>query len=101
MSRIKRLALGLGSVAIMSGCGVVLPSSDSFVMYGTEESLRAYHDSLNGLIANSKTTDPMGNSAYWDSRQQQERERSKRACSTCGFWQKLTGGSDATTHAKN
>lgn len=87
----KTLLVTLGSVAI-SACGVVLPSSDSFVMYGTEESLRAYHDSLNGLIANSKTQDPRGDSAYWDARKQQESEKTRRKCSGCGLWNKITGG---------
>lgn len=80
----------IGSVA--AGCGVVLPSSDPFIMYGTEESLRAYHDSLNGLIVNAKTQDPNGNSAYWDTRQAQTRAEQNHR----GFWQKLTSGSVAT-----
>lgn len=82
--------LTLGSAA--TGCGVVLPSSDPFIMYGTEESLRAYHDSLNGLIVNAKTQDPSGNSAYWDTRQAQVRSEGNYR----GFWQKLTSGSEAT-----
>lgn len=76
----------IGSVA-SSGCGVLLPSSDTFVMIGNEESIRAYHDGINGIISSTKTQDPLGNSAYWDSRQAQERSRTLRS----GFWQKLTG----------
>jgi hypothetical protein len=87
------LLVTLGSVAIGStGCGVMLPSSDSFVMYGTESSLRAYHDSLNGLISNSRTTDPLGDSAYWQARKEQETEKTKRGCNNCGFFNKLMGG---------
>lgn len=83
--------LTLGSGAI-SGCGVLLPSSDTFVMIGNEEAIKAYHDSINGMIANSKTTDPAGNSAYWEARHEQEQLRTQRV----GFWQKLTSGSAAT-----
>lgn len=86
------LLVTLGSVAMGStGCGLLLPSSDAFVMYGTEESLRAYHDSLNGLISNGKTSDPMGDSAYWQTRKEQEKERTRRAVPQ-GFVQKLMGG---------
>lgn len=83
----KRLILlTIGSVAI-SGCGVLLPSSDTFVMIGNEEAIRAYHDSINGMVTNAKTQDPSGNSAYWEARQKQEEHRNIRV----GFWQKLTG----------
>lgn len=88
----KRLILlTIGSVAI-SGCGVLLPSSDTFVMIGNEEAIRAYHDSINGMVTNAKTTDAKGNSAYWANRLEQEKERGSRS----GFWQKLTTGSVAT-----
>ena len=86
MKQIGFALLLISSVA-SSGCGVLLPSSDTFVMIGNEESIRAYHDGINGVISNAKTQDPMGNSAYWDSRQAQERQRNQRS----GFWQKLTG----------
>lgn len=83
--------LTLGSGAI-SGCGVLLPSSDTFVMIGNEEAIRAYHDSVNGLVTNAKTQDPSGNSAYWEARHEQEQLRTQRV----GFWQKITGGPIAT-----
>lgn len=82
--------LTLGSGA--TGCGVLLPSSDTFVMIGNEEAIRAYHDSVNGLVTNAKTQDPSGNSAYWEARHEQEQLRGTRV----GFWQKLTSGSEAT-----
>jgi hypothetical protein len=80
----------LGSGA--TGCGVLLPSSDTFVMIGNEEAIRAYHDSVNGLVTNAKTQDANGNSAYWEARHEQEQARVQRV----GFWQKLTSGSEAT-----
>lgn len=88
----KRLILlTIGSVAL-SGCGVLLPSSDTFVMIGNEEAIRAYHDSINGMVTNAKTQDPSGNSAYWEARRVQDEQRASRS----GFWQKLTTGSVAT-----
>jgi hypothetical protein len=87
---ISVLLLTLGSGA--TGCGVLLPSSDTFVMIGNEEAIRAYHDSVNGLVTNAKTQDPTGNSAYWEARHEQEQARVQRV----GFWQKLTQGSEAT-----
>lgn len=87
MKRITRPLLLL-TIITASGCGVLLPSSDTFLMVGNEEAIRAYHDSINGLVTNSKTTDPAGNSAYWDSRYAQEKQRTQRS----GFWQKLIGG---------
>ena len=87
---ISVLLLTLGSGA--TGCGVLLPSSDTFVMIGNEEAIRAYHDSVNGLVTNAKTQDANGNSAYWEARHEQEQARVQRV----GFWQKLTQGSEAT-----
>jgi hypothetical protein len=82
--------LTLGSGA--TGCGVLLPSSDTFVMIGNEEAIRAYHDSINGMVTNAKTQDANGNSAYWEARHEQEQARVQRV----GFWQRLTQGSAAT-----
>ena len=87
-----RLALILLTGSVATGCGVILPSSDTFVMIGNEEAIRAYHDSINGMVTNAKTKDANGNSAYWEARQDQERLRTKRV----GFWHKLTTGSEAT-----
>src|SRR4051794_40554818 len=89
------VALAVLAIAT-SGCGVISapsPWQDGHVMLaGDAEGVRAFFDGANGLVANAKTQDPMGNSAHWQLRAHQETEKTKRACQNCGFLQKLTGG---------
>lgn len=78
-------------IVAQSGCGVLLPD---VLVAGTAEGYRAYADGNSALITNAKTTDPLGDSAAWQHRKQQEQEITKRRCSSCGFLQKLTGKTD-------
>ena len=91
MKRLVAVAV-LGAV---SGCGVIsLPSpmdDGHIIVSGDAAGMRAFGDSLSGLITNSKTQDPNGDSAYWQFRAHSETESTKRACKNCkGLWQKLT-----------
>lgn len=76
-----------------TGCGLILPE---VLVAGTAEGYRAYADGNSALITNAKTTDPLGDSASWQHRKEQEREITKRRCTNCGFFSKLTG---STTQA--
>jgi hypothetical protein len=80
-------------VVATSGCGVLLPE---VMIAGTAEGYRAYADGNSALITNAKTTDPLGDSASWQHRKQQEQEITKRRCAGCGFFQKLTGTTQST-----
>ena len=83
-------------VVATSGCGLLLPE---VLVAGTAEGYRAYADGNSALITNAKTTDPLGDSASWQHRKQQEQEITKRRCTGCGFLKKLTGTTQ-TTEAK-
>lgn len=72
-----------------SGCAIGGAAGDGFTMSGSSEGLRAYFDGMNGIVTNTKTTDPSGNSAHWQMRAVQEQEQTKRKCSNCGFLGKL------------
>lgn len=90
----KRLCIGC-ILMCTSGCGIISTpspwSEGSIVVSGDAEGMRAFGDTLSGLISNSKTTDPTGNSAHWAFRAEQEQQRTKRSCKNCGFAQKLLG----------
>ena len=76
-----------------TGCGVIFPD---VMIAGSAEGYRAYADGNSALITNAKTTDPLGDSASWQHRKQQEQEITKRRCLSCGFFQKLTGVNQPT-----
>lgn len=73
-----------------SGCGLLLPE---VMIAGTADGYRAYADGNSALITNAKTTDPLGDSAAWQHRKEQEKEITKRRCHNCGFFNKLTSAS--------
>ena len=81
-------------IVAQSGCGLLLPE---VMIAGTAEGYRAYADGNSALITNAKTTDPLGDSASWQHRKQQEQEITKRRCTNCGFFQKLTSASSKPT----
>lgn len=85
----KKVILATLLVA-QTGCGVIFPD---VMIAGSAEGYRAYADGNSALITNAKTTDPLGDSASWQHRKQQEQEITKRRCTNCGFFQKLTGAS--------
>lgn len=75
----------------LSGCMAFTPSPfqrGSVVLAGDAEGVESLMDGLNGLVANGTTQDPIGDSAHWRHRANQEVQRSRRL----GVFQKLTGG---------
>jgi hypothetical protein len=84
-----RIIIGLVAVAALSGCAIGGVTGDGFTMSGSAEGIRSYFDGMNGIVTNTKTTDPEGNSAHWEMRAVQEQEQTKRKCSNCGFLGKL------------
>lgn len=86
-----RIIVALIAVTALTGCGLATGGvvGDGFTMSGTAEGVRAYFDGMNGIVTNTKTTDPEGNSAHWQMRAVQEQEQTKRKCSNCGFLGKL------------
>lgn len=77
----------------MYGCALYTtnPAEEgSVIVAGSSEGVRSLFDGLNGLVTNAKTTDPVGQSAYWTGRAYQEEQKTKRICRHCGFLQKLT-----------
>lgn len=86
-----RIVLLLVSTTILSGCMAFTPSPfqrGSVVLAGDAEGVESLMDGLNGLVANGHTQDPIGDSAHWKHRGNQEAQRSRRL----GIFQKLTGG---------
>lgn len=79
-------------IVAQSACGLLLPE---VMIAGTAEGYRAYADGNSALITNAKTSDPLGDSASWQHRKQQEQEITKRKCTSCGFFQKLTGNAQS------
>lgn len=86
-----KVIIALIGVTALTGCGLAFggATGDGFTMSGTAEGVRAYFDGMNGIVTNTKTTDPEGNSAHWQMRAVQEQEQTKRKCSNCGFLGKL------------
>ncbi len=83
------------SILALTGCAVGGVTGDGFTMSGSSEGIRAYFDGMNGIVTNTKTTDPEGRSAHWEMRAVQEQEATKRKCSNCGFLGKLMGRGEA------
>ena len=74
----------------LSGCMAFTPSPfqrGSVVLAGDAEGVESLMDGLNGLVANGTTQDPVGDSAHWRHRSNQEGQRTRRL----GVFQKLTG----------
>lgn len=84
----KMIIATIGVLAL-TGCAIGGVAGDGFTMSGSAEGVRAYFDGMNGIVTNTKTTDPEGNSAHWQMRAVQEQESTKRKCSSCGFLGKL------------
>lgn len=68
------------------------------VLAGDADGIESLMDGFNGFIANGRTQDPSGNSAHWEHRKNQEVQRTRRHCSSCGFLQKLTGSDGSNTN---
>lgn len=84
----------------ITGCSMVAPplNGDGHIaLIADAEGMRAFGDTMNGMITNGKAS-PDKDTAHWQNRQVQEVERTKRITSQ-GFWQKLTGN-EATTQTQ-
>jgi hypothetical protein len=84
-----RTILFLTITVAASGCMSFAPSpfqKGSVVLAGDAEGVEALMDGLNGFVANGHTQDPMGDSAHWRHRKEQESQRTRRS----GIFQKLT-----------
>jgi hypothetical protein len=80
-------------IVAQTGCGILFPD---ILVAGSAEGYNALADGANAMITNTKSTDPMGDSAAWQHRKQQEQEITKRKCAKCGFFGKLIGTSEST-----
>jgi hypothetical protein len=88
----KKLAITLIIATSVTGCMSFTPSpfqEGSVVLAGDSEGVRSLMDGLNGLVSNGKTQDPLGDSAHWQHRKQQEQEKTRRRV---GLFNKLTKG---------
>lgn len=86
----KIVIVSLILTAALSGCMAFTPSPfqrGSVVLAGDAEGVESLMDGLNGLVANGTTQDPIGDSAHWRHRGNQEVQRSRRL----GVFQKITG----------
>lgn len=84
-----RTVLFLTITTLMTGCMSFAPSpfqKGNVVLAGDAEGVEALMDGLNGFVTNGHTQDPMGDSAHWRHRKEQEGQRTRRS----GFFQKLT-----------
>lgn len=84
-----RIVLLLTVTTAMTGCMSFAPSPfqrGNVVLAGDAEGIESLMDGLNGFVANGTTQDPIGDSAHWRHRKEQENQRTRRA----GFFQKLT-----------
>lgn len=73
----------------MTGCMSFAPSPfqrGNVVLAGDADGVEALMDGLNGFVANGHTQDPVGDSAHWRHRREQENQRTRRS----GIFQKLT-----------
>jgi hypothetical protein len=89
----NKAILAVMTAITFSGCMAFTPSPfqrGSVVLAGDAEGVESLMDGLNGLVANGATDDPMGNSAHWTHRRYQEEQRTRRGCSNCGIYNKLT-----------
>lgn len=75
-----------------TGCMSFAPSPfqrGNIVLAGDAEGVESLMDGLNGFVANGASQDPMGNSAHWEHRKNQEAQRTRRSCSQCGIFNKV------------
>jgi hypothetical protein len=95
----KKVILAVLIATSSTGCLGFTPSPfqrGNVVLAGDADGIESLMDGLNGFVANGATQDPMGNSAHWEHRKHQEAQRTRRSCSNCGFFNKLTGSQSPT-----
>lgn len=70
--------------ASMSAC---TPFGDAILVLGTPEGIRAYSDSQAALVAQARSVNESGDTAYWQQRRLAETEATARSP-----WSKFLGG---------
>lgn len=84
-----KTAIFLALTTAMTGCMSFAPSPfqrGNVVLAGDADGIESLMDGLNGFVANGHTQDPVGDSAHWRHRREQESQRTRRS----GIFQKLT-----------
>lgn len=84
-----RIVFFLALMTTTTGCMSFTPSPfqrGNVVLAGDADGIESLMDGLNGFVANGHTQDPMGDSAHWKHRKEQESQRTRRS----GIFQKLT-----------
>ncbi len=77
-----------GLILGLTGCSMGTQAGDGLVISGSAAGYRAFLDGMNGMITNTKSKDPLGDSAHWHLRANEESEITKRV--QPGLFQKLT-----------
>lgn len=83
---------GIFAVLCVTGCSMVAPplNSDGHIaLIADAEGMRAFGDTMNGMITNGKAA-PNTDTAHWTTRRAQEVEKTRRQTAP-GFWQGLMG----------
>ncbi len=95
----KKVILAVLIATSSTGCLGFMPSPfdrGNVVLAGDADGIESLMDGLNGFVANGATDDPKGDSAFWEHRKHQEDQKTRRSCSNCGFFNKLTGSQSPT-----
>lgn len=79
-----RYLLAFPLIASLSACS---PFGDAVLVIATPEAIRAYSDSQTGLIAQARSVNESGDTAYWQQRRLAETEATARSP-----WAKFLGG---------
>lgn len=82
------------SSAYITGCGMTSSAafSDGYINISADkEGMRAFGDTLNGMITNGKAS-PDKDTSHWITRRDQEIQTSRRQAE--GFWQKLVNSNE-------
>ena len=77
MRNTQKMIVIAGLVALTGCAGNLSVAGDQATLSGSPEGLRAMFDGMNGMISNGKAS-PDKNTAHWQMRNKQEKERTKR-----------------------
>ena len=74
----KKLMVSSALLVVCSGCaGNLSVANEQATLSGSPEGLRAMFDGINGILTNGKAS-PDRQTAHWQSRKEQEKEKTKR-----------------------
>lgn len=77
MRNTQKMIVVAGLVALTGCAGNLSVAGEQATLSGSPEGLRAMFDGMNGIITNGKAS-PDKNTAHWQMRSKQEKERTKR-----------------------